>query len=165
MISSRQRRRKVKYENQIYNTGRTAGQSPPSCGANEIRAQHELHADKTVAYEELVRQRFLAEAQGKRFADDAPIDIIITAFLGIPKSASKRKQMLMTSGALFPMKKPDLDNVMKIVCDALNGIAYKDDAQIVNAKICKRWSSEMPSVWVTICGTEREGENDERKEV
>lgn len=105
--------------------------------------------DKTVAYEELVRQRFLAEAQGRRFADDTPIDIIITAFLGIPKSASKRKQMLMTSGALFPMKKPDLDNVMKIV----------------NAKICKRWSSEMPSVWVTICGTEREGENDERKEV
>ena len=121
--------------------------------------------DKTVAYEELVRQRFLAEAQGRRFADATPIDIIITAFLGIPKSASKRKQMLMTSGALFPMKEPDLDNVMKIVCDALNGIAYKDDAQIVNAKICKRWSSEMPSVWVTICGTEREGENDERKEV
>ena len=72
---------------------------------------------------------------------------------------------LMTSGALFPLKKPDLDNVMKIVCDALNGIAYKDDVQIVNAKICKRWSSEMPSVWVTICSTEREGENDERKEV
>ena len=134
MISSRQRRRKVKYENQIYNTGRTAGQSPAAYSADEIRAQH-----------------------------DAPIDIIITAFLGIPKSASKRKQMLMTSGALFPMKKPDLDNVMKIVCDALNGIAYKDDAQIVNAKICKRWSSEMPSVWVTICGTEREGENDEHK--
>lgn len=130
MISSRQRRQKVKYENQIYNTGRTAGQSPAACSA-----------------------------------DDAPIDIIITAFLGIPKSASKRKQMLMTSGALFPLKKPDLDNMMKIVCDALNGIAYKDDVQIVNAKICKRWSSEMPSVWVTICGTEREGENDERKEV
>ena len=110
--------------------------------------------DKTVAYEELVRQRFLAEAHGRRFADDAPIDIIITAFLGIPKSASKRKQKQMTSGALFPMKKPDLDNVMKIVCDALNGFAFRDDAQIVNAKICKRWSSDIPSVWVTIEGKE-----------
>lgn len=109
--------------------------------------------DKTVAYEELVRQRFLAEAQGRRFADDAPIDI-----MSIPKSASKQKQMLMTSGALFPQKKPDLDNIMKIVCDALNGIAYKDDAQIVNAKICKRWSSEMPSVWVTIEGEERKSD-------
>lgn len=105
-----------------------------------------------------MRQRFLAEAHGRRFADDAPIDIIITAFLSIPKSASKRKQMLMTSGALFPMKKPDLDNVMKIVCDALNGFAYRDDAQIVNAKICKRWSSEMPSVWVTIEGEERKSD-------
>lgn len=111
--------------------------------------------DKTVAYEELVRQRFLAEAQGRRFADDAPIDIIITAFLSIPKSASKQKQMLMTSGALFPQKKPDLDNIMKIVCDALNGFAYRDDAQIVNAKIGKRWSSDIPSVWVTIEGEEK----------
>lgn len=114
--------------------------------------------DKTVAYEELVRQRFLAEAQGRRFADDAPIDIIITAFLSIPKSVSKQKQMLMTSGALFPQKKPDLDNVMKIVCDALNGFAYRDDAQIVNAKICKRWSSDIPSVWVTIEGEERKSD-------
>lgn len=105
-----------------------------------------------------MRQRFLAEAQGRRFADDAPIDIIITAFLGIPKSASKQKQMLMTSGALFPQKKPDLDNIMKIVCDALNGFAYRDDAQIVNEKICKRWSSNIPSVWVTIEGEERKSD-------
>lgn len=119
---------------------------------------HAYTPAKTVAYEELVRQRFLAEAHGRRFGDDAPIDIIITAFLSIPKSASKQKQMLMTSGALFPMKKPDLDNVMKIVCDALNGIAYKDDAQIVNAKICKRWSSDIPSVWVTIEGEERKSD-------
>ena len=116
---------------------------------------HAYTPAKTVAYEELVRQRFLAEAHGRRFGDDAPIDIIITAFLSIPKSASKQKQMLMTSGALFPQKKPDLDNIMQIVCDALNGFAYRDDAQIVNAKICKRWSSDIPSVWVTIEGKER----------
>lgn len=47
---------------------------------------------------------------------------------------------------------------MKIVCDALNGFAYRDDAQIVNAKICKRWSSEIPSVWVTIEGEERKSD-------
>jgi Holliday junction resolvase RusA-like endonuclease len=33
--------------------------------------------------------------------------------------------------------KPDCDNIAKIVCDALNGIAYKDDSQIFDVKISK----------------------------
>lgn len=110
--------------------------------------------DKTRSYEELVRQCFLAAANGKRFADDAPVEIWITAFMQIPKSATKVRQAQMHSGRLQPLKKPDLDNVMKIVCDALNGTAYKDDAQITKATLAKCWSVH-PEVWVTIEGEER----------
>ena len=55
----------------------------------------------------------------------------------------------MISGALLPAKKPDLDNVAKIVCDALNGVAYKDDAQVVKLTVHKRYS-ERPEVAVEI---------------
>lgn len=37
----------------------------------------------------------------------------------------------MLSGAEYPTKKPDIDNIVKVVLDALNGLAYKDDTQVV----------------------------------
>jgi len=45
--------------------------------------------------------------------------------------------------------KPDLDNIMKVVCDALNQIAYRDDSQIVSAYLAKMYS-DTPRVEVEI---------------
>ena len=44
----------------------------------------------------------------------------------------------MLEGRELPLKKPDMDNIVKVVADALNGAAYHDDTQIVyvNAKKC-----------------------------
>lgn len=50
---------------------------------------------------------------------------------------------------MIPTKKPDSDNIAKIICDSLNGIAYHDDSQIVELYICKSYS-ENPKVIVTI---------------
>lgn len=36
-------------------------------------------------------------------------------------------------------KRPDLDNLCKLICDALNGVAYRDDSQVVRAILCKRF--------------------------
>lgn len=47
------------------------------------------------------------------------------------------------------MKKPDFDNIGKIVCDSLNNIAYHDDAQIVDAQV-RKFFSDDPRVVVTI---------------
>lgn len=98
--------------------------------------------DKTVAYEELVRIRYKAAARGFRFADDSQVGIQITARYPVPKSKSKRVKAAMRSGEIKPAKKPDCDNIVKIVCDALNGIAYKDDAQIVLAQVAKEYDDE-----------------------
>lgn len=98
--------------------------------------------DKTVAYEELVRLRFKAATQGFRFSDDAQLAMQITAFYPIPKSKSKRIQADMLAGVLRPTKKPDCDNIVKIICDALNGIAYRDDAQIVKVQAAKEYAPE-----------------------
>lgn len=52
-------------------------------------------------------------------------------------------------GTIRPTKKPDLDNVIKAIADSLNGIAYKDDAQIVEV-VSKKFYSKRPRVEVTI---------------
>lgn len=105
--------------------------------------------DKTVAYEELVRSRYQAAAQSFRFPDDAQVAIQITARYPIPKSKSKKTKAEMLVGALRPTKKPDCDNIVKIICDALNGFAYKDDAQIVLAQVAKEYA-EIPQTNVRL---------------
>lgn len=113
--------------------------------------------DKTVAYEELVRQRFLATANGERFGDDEPVFVEIIANMAIPKSASKKKQAAMLNGDIRPIKKVDWDNCGKIICDALNGIAYRDDSQVVDGHV-KKYYAETGSVVVIM--TDQEGWRD-----
>ena len=48
----------------------------------------------------------------------------------------------MERGLIFPTKKPDTDNIAKAILDALNGLAYYDDAQVVNLEVQKRYSNE-----------------------
>jgi Holliday junction resolvase RusA-like endonuclease len=55
----------------------------------------------------------------------------------------------MLDGIVRPTKKPDFDNIGKIICDALNKIAYDDDSQIVEANIYKVYA-DIPRVEVTL---------------
>jgi Holliday junction resolvase len=105
--------------------------------------------DKTVAYEELVRIHFKAAAQGFRFSDDAQIGIQITAKYPVPASKSKKVKEAMLDGQINPTKKPDCDNIVKIICDALNDFAYKDDQQIVRAQISKQYA-DVPETFVRL---------------
>ncbi len=57
----------------------------------------------------------------------------------MPKSYSKNKRLLCTQNVTPPTCKPDWDNIGKALCDALNGVAYGDDASIYDAHIVKRW--------------------------
>lgn len=63
----------------------------------------------------------------------------MTAIYTPAASTSKRKLAQMQAGLLLPMKKPDLDNIIKAVCDALNRFAYHDDAQIVSITCSKAY--------------------------
>lgn len=55
----------------------------------------------------------------------------------------------MLENEISPTIKPDTDNIAKSILDSLNGIAYKDDKQIVSLKVDKYYS-EIPSVSVEI---------------
>lgn len=108
---------------------------------------------ETVEYENLVRLMYQTKAEGKRLPDDAEIVMQITAYYQIPKSATKSKRQKMIEGKIRPKTKPDLDNLMKAVADALNGIAYRDDSQIVEC-LCKKYYSENPCTYVSIASTD-----------
>lgn len=80
--------------------------------------------EKTVNYENLVTLEYRRQCRDFKFPKDTPLDVRITAYYGIPKSVSKKKAQLMRERKIRPMKKPDFDNIGKIVCDSLNDIAY-----------------------------------------
>lgn len=105
--------------------------------------------EKTANYETLVKIEYRRQCCDFKFERDVPLDVRITAYYAIPKSASKKKAQLMRERRIRPMKKPDFDNIGKIVCDSLNDIAYHDDAQVVDAQVRKFYSDD-PRVVVTI---------------
>ena len=109
---------------------------------------HTRTPDETVLCENLVKTEYRQQV-GVKFPDDAMLDVRIFAYYPIPKSASKRKRQAMLEKKIRPTKKPDWDNVGKVICDSLNGIAYRDDAQVVDSMV-RKFYGEDPKVVVTI---------------
>lgn len=101
---------------------------------------------KTANYETLVRLSYQQKYAGCIFEKNVPLMADITALFPIPKSASKKLQAKMLSGAVRPTKKPDCDNIIKAVLDALNGVAYYDDSQVVKICIRKRYDTNPRTI-------------------
>lgn len=110
---------------------------------------HAITPEDTVNYETLVKMEYTQACGEQMFPDDAMLDMRIKAYYSIPKSASKKRHAAMLSGDIRPTKKPDMDNVIKIIADALNKIAYRDDTQIVDCQV-RKFYSEKPRVEVMI---------------
>lgn len=104
---------------------------------------------ETVSYENLVKLMYQQAAKGRMFSDDAMLDVRIIAYYGIPKSISKKKRKAMLEHKIRPAKKPDWDNIGKIICDSLNLVAYHDDSAVVDAQV-RKFYAENPRVDVTI---------------
>ena len=120
--------------------------------ARATRQGHQYTPTKTVNYETLVSQLFIEKYFGHKPLDGA-VKIKIDAYFTIPKSASKWKKAAMMAGWIRPTKKPDCDNIAKIICDALNSLAYIDDKQITDCTVSKFYS-EIPRVEAVIEGKE-----------
>lgn len=95
--------------------------------------------DKTARYERMVRKAYL-ESGGTKHEADTCIAVIINAYFAVPKSYSKKRRQECIDQIDRPRKKPDVDNIAKIILDALNGIAYEDDSQVVES-ICRKYYS------------------------
>lgn len=106
----------------------------------KTKGMSSMTPEKTVLYENLISTCYLQEAGEERFSDDAYLKVRIQAFYEIPKSSTKTKKAAMASGEILPDKKPDIDNIAKAVLDALNGVAYRDDTQVVELQMRKKYS-------------------------
>lgn len=105
--------------------------------------------DKTAAYEGAIWRAYVMAYRPSESLSDRPIALHITAFYGIPKRATKAQRAGMESGEIRPTKKPDADNIIKAVADAIQGWAYLDDAQIIDAR-CVKWYGPEPGLQVEI---------------
>lgn len=104
---------------------------------------------ETADYEKLVKKEYSRQCSDFRFPDGTPLDMRVMAYYKIPKSASKKKRKDMIEHRIRPLKKCDWDNIGKVIADSLNGVAYKDDVQIVDGLV-RKFYSETPRVVVTI---------------
>ncbi len=104
----------------------------------------------TKAYEEKIRRAYRQQyPELDPFPKGVPLQMEVETFHQIPKSASRALQEKMENRGVFPTKKPDVDNLVKIIADSLNNLAYHDDCQIVAVKIRKFYCRD-PRVWVKI---------------
>lgn len=76
-----------------------------------------------------------------------PIAVEIRFIMPIPKSWSKKKQEEAIGD--YHIKKPDTDNLVKGVFDALNKIAWNDDNQVAKVTAVKLYG-ERPGIEISI---------------
>lgn len=87
---------------------------------------------KTLKAERAIRAAF-REAYGEAFAYfDGPVEMRIATTRPLAKSNPKYWEGRADTG------KPDWDNMGKLICDALNGVAFKDDSQVTVGAVAKR---------------------------
>jgi Holliday junction resolvase RusA-like endonuclease len=109
---------------------------------------------KTRAEERTVRA-IAADAMDMTPPLAGPLAIELVAHMMVPASWSRSKRQRALAGLLLPTTKPDLDNLAKLVKDALNRIVYRDDAQVVRATLSKLYA-ERPRTKITVTALDAE---------
>lgn len=120
---------------------------PKGKGRPRFSKGHVYTPEKTVDYERLVALSYRNSARGYKFT--SPVRVTVKVFCKPPNSKSKKVAEDMLSGHILPTKKPDVDNIVKIILDGLNKVAWEDDTQVTDLMITKRYG-EDPFVAVII---------------
>lgn len=103
---------------------------------------------KSRNYKQLIK--LMAQQHAPDEPTKNPVILSVLIYRKIPKSFSKKKREQIDLGLLRPTTKPDVSNVIKGVEDALNGVWYKDDSQIVAYGKVGKWYSDTPRVEITM---------------
>lgn len=93
----------------------------------------------TVDYEKAVQLAYKNQFK-KEEPFENPVQMEITFYFQVPKSYPKKRRLQFAEGDKPHTKRPDLDNLVKAMTDALNGLAYKDDSQIY-AMVIQKWET------------------------
>lgn len=102
---------------------------------------------QTRKYEDVLRYA-AQQAMGNRPPLDGALTVTVDAFFPIPTSWSNKQRERALTGILWPTKKPDWDNLAKIL-DSFNEVVWRDDCQVVNGTVRKAYS-QRPRLRVTV---------------
>lgn len=107
---------------------------------------------KVVEYKALLKMLAIQERKIKKYQlieKDKPIHVSIVFYRPIQRSLSKVEKERRAKGTIYPTVKPDLDNYIKSTFDALNGVLWHDDNNIVSIHAMKMYS-DKPRIEITI---------------
>ena len=125
--------------------GEIVGKARPRMNTRTGRAYTPTN---TKMYEYALRQWFI-RAYPYFTPIETRVKVTIIAYFDIPKSTSKKKEEEMLSESISPTKKPDIDNIIKIILDAMNKFAFKDDTQVTKLEIEKKYA-KSPKIYIKI---------------
>ena len=133
----------MKYEFEVI--GDIKGKARPRVNTYTCKAYTPTN---TKDYELLVKQYF--KIKYPRFVPlENRLSVKIVATFKVPKTTTKKDREQIEKGLISPTKKPDIDNIVKIILDALNQMAFKDDTQITKLEVEKVYGEEE-KVYVAI---------------
>lgn len=117
--------------------GRAEGKDRP-----RFARGHAFTTQKTRAFEAKVK-RAAAEAMERHGLEptEQSVRVEITCFFLPPKSATKKFLSEIDQGFVMYDKKPDADNIIKAVCDAMNGVVFDDDKRVASVHCTKQYTT------------------------
>ena len=96
--------------------------------------------EKTASYENLVKVKAEEAMVGRELIAGA-VAVTILLFITPPASWSNKKMLQALNHEILPTTKPDIDNVIKGILDAMNEIVWNDDKQVVDVTVRKRYAN------------------------
>jgi Holliday junction resolvase RusA-like endonuclease len=127
--------------------GPARGKGRPRAAVLKNGHAHVYTDDKTVTYESQLRYAAQQEMAG-RPPTAQPIALMMMVRFAIPTTWSRKKHAAALLGHVRPTVKPDADNTLKLT-DALNGIVWQDDKQVVDVRVRKVYA-ETPGLLIEI---------------
>lgn len=135
---------------QFYVPGKPQGKARARTFYNKkLGRMQSMTPENTVLYENNIMQSYLDVAKKPQLLQ-GPLQVSIKSYFPVPKSTTKKNREQIEAGHLLPTKKPDADNIAKVVCDALNQVAYSDDTQIIKLEVSKLYADDSNPVGVVV---------------
>lgn len=104
-----------------------------------MRNGHTYTDKNTTAYEKLIQASYLKSTS---YISQKSVRISMYVCFAPNKTDTKKNKVIKLKNSLWPSKKPDVDNVVKVVLDALNKVAYSDDTQVNEIHVIRHWCEE-----------------------
>lgn len=100
-----------------------------------------VYTDKQTLDYEAVIKSCAVDAMGSTDPLETAVSVFLYVRLAVPQSYSKKRTEACLSGLEKPCKKPDIDNIAKTYLDAMNGVIFKDDTQVIDLHVKKVYSA------------------------